>query len=54
MLEWILILIVVAAIAAFLGLGRVSGVALTGAKILVVLALIIGVLALLGIFAEAA
>ena len=54
MLEWILILIVVAAIAAFLGMGRVSGAALSGAKILVVLALIIGVLALLGVFAASA
>ncbi|UWQ18734.1 DUF1328 family protein [Jannaschia sp. M317] len=51
MLSWILILIVVAAIAAFFGMGRVSGAALSGAKILVVLALVIGVLALLGVFA---
>ncbi|WP_371156414.1 DUF1328 domain-containing protein [Jannaschia sp. 2305UL9-9] len=51
MLEWILILIVVAAIAAFLGMGRVTGAALSGAKILVVLALIIGVLSLLGVLA---
>lgn len=50
-LEWIIILIVVAAIAAFLGLGRLSGVALSGAKILVVLALALALLSLLGVFA---
>ena len=32
MLEWILILLAIAAIAALLGFGRISGVALTGAK----------------------
>lgn len=50
-LEWIIILIVVAAIAAFLGLGRLSGVALSRAKILVVLALALALLSLLGVFA---
>ncbi|WP_179378319.1 DUF1328 family protein [Jannaschia marina] len=54
MLEWIIILIVVAAIAAFLGLGRLSGAALSGAKILVVLALALALLSLLGVFAASA
>ena len=53
MLEWILILLVVAAIAAFLGFGRLSGVALSGAKILIVIALMVFLLMLLGVFAIA-
>ncbi|MCL4146944.1 UNVERIFIED_CONTAM: hypothetical protein GTU68_042925 [Idotea baltica] len=53
MLEWILILLVVAAIAAFLGFGRLSGVALSGAKILIVIALVLFLLMLLGVFAIA-
>lgn len=53
MLEWILILLVVAAIAAFLGFGRLSGVALSGAKILIVIALALFLLMLLGVFAIA-
>lgn len=53
MLEWILILLVVAAIAAFLGFGRLSGIALSGAKILIVIALVLFLLMLLGVFAIA-
>ena len=53
MLGWILALLAIAAIAAFLGMGRVSGAALTGAKILIVVVLIIFLLAALGIFAIA-
>ncbi|WP_299650521.1 DUF1328 family protein [uncultured Jannaschia sp.] len=53
MLELILILLAVAAIAAFLGMGRVSGMALTGAKILIVIALVIFLLVVLGIIAIA-
>ena len=53
MLEWILILLVVAAIAAMLGFGRLSGVALSGARILIVVALILFLLMLLGVFAIA-
>ena len=49
MLELILILLAVAAIAAFLGMGRLSGAALTGAKVLIVIALVIFVLVLLGV-----
>ena len=51
MLSWIIILIIVAAIAAFLGMGKLAGVALSGAKLLVLLALVLGILALLGVFA---
>ena len=51
MLNIIIVLIVVAAIAAFLGLGRLSGAALSGAKILVILALGLALLSLLGVFA---
>ena len=53
MLSWILILLAVAAIAALLGFGRLSGAALTGAKILIVIALILFVLVLLGVVAIA-
>ncbi|KAF0676916.1 DUF1328 family protein [Profundibacterium mesophilum] len=51
MLKLILLLLVVAAIAALLGFGRVSGAALTGAKILVGIALAFFALVLLGIVA---
>ena len=54
MIELILILLAVAAIAAVLGFGRLSGVALTGAKILIVIALIVFVLVVLGIIGLAA
>ncbi|MCK0168064.1 DUF1328 domain-containing protein [Jannaschia sp. S6380] len=54
MLELILILLAVAAIAAFLGMGRVSGMALTGAKILIVIALVVFLLIVLGVIAIAA
>ncbi|MFP4238443.1 DUF1328 family protein [Rhodosalinus sp.] len=53
MLEWILILLAIAAIAALLGFGRISGVALTGAKILIVIALIMLLLLALGVVAIA-
>jgi len=51
MLEWILILLAVAAIAAMLGFGRLSGVALSGAKILIVVALVLFLLVALGVIA---
>ena len=51
MIEWILILLAVAALAALLGFGRVSGVALTGAKILIGIVLILFLLVLLGVLA---
>ncbi len=51
MLGWILTLLAIAAIAAILGFGRLSGIALSGAKILIVIALVIFLLMALGIFA---
>lgn len=53
MIELILILLVVAAVAALLGFGRLSGVALTGAKILIVIVLVLFLLVLLGVIAIA-
>ncbi|PVA10136.1 DUF1328 domain-containing protein [Pelagivirga sediminicola] len=53
MLQWILVLLAIAAIAAILGFGRLSGVALSGAKILIVIALIFFLLMLFGIVAIA-
>ena len=49
MIELILILLVVAAVAALLGFGSISGAALTGAKILIGVVLILFLLVLLGI-----
>lgn len=51
MLKWILILLVVAAVASLLGMPMVSGAALTGAKVLIGVVLILFLLLLLGIFA---
>ncbi len=53
MLEWILILLVIAAVAGLLGLNTISGVALTGAKVLIGIVLVIFLLVLLGVFALA-
>ena len=53
MLGWILALLAIAAIAALLGMNRVSGVALTGAKILIVVALVLFALVVLGVIAIA-
>lgn len=53
MLQWILILLVVAAVAGLLGLNAVSGLALTGAKVLIGIALVVFLLVLLGVFAIA-
>ncbi|WP_099827059.1 DUF1328 family protein [Oceaniglobus indicus] len=52
-MELILILLVVAAIAGLLGFNFISGVALTGAKILIGIALVLFLLLLLGVFAIA-
>ena len=49
MLKWILILLAVAAVASLLGLNTISGAALTGAKILIGIVLVIFVLLVLGI-----
>ena len=51
MLEWILILLVVGAIAALLGFNTISGVALTGARILIFVVLILFLLFLFGVLA---
>lgn len=53
MLQWILILLVVAAVAGLLGFGRLSGAAMTSAKLLVGIVLGIFLLAVLGIVAVA-
>ncbi len=53
MLEWILILLAIAAIAAMLGFGRLSGLALSGAKILIIVALVLFLLMALGVIALA-
>jgi uncharacterized membrane protein YtjA (UPF0391 family) len=49
MLELILILLVVAAVAALLGFGSISGAALTGAKVLIGIVLILFLLVLVGV-----
>ena len=53
MLQIILILLIVAAVAALLGFGRVSGAALTGAKFLIGIVLVLFLLVVLGIVAVA-
>ena len=49
----ILILLIVAAVAALLGFGRVSGAALTGAKVLIGIVLVLFLLVVLGVIALA-
>lgn len=51
MLGWIFALLAIAAIAALLGFGRLSGVALSGAKLLIIVALVLFLLMALGVFA---
>lgn len=51
MLEWILILLAVAAVAALLGFNSISGIALTGAKLLIGIALVLFLLVLFGVIA---
>ncbi len=51
MLEWILILLIVGAVAGLLGLNTLAGAALTGAKILIGIVLVLFLLAVLGIIA---
>ncbi|WP_102109517.1 DUF1328 family protein [Oceaniglobus roseus] len=53
MLKLILILLVVAAVASLLGFNFISGAALTGAKFLIGVALVLFLLVLLGIVAIA-
>ena len=49
MLQWILILLVVAAVTGLLGFGRLSGLAFTAAKLLIAIVLILFLLVLLGV-----
>jgi uncharacterized membrane protein YtjA (UPF0391 family) len=51
MLKWILILLAVAAIASLFGMPRLAGAAATGAQVLIVVALILFILLLFGVFA---
>ncbi|MEM9733297.1 MAG: DUF1328 domain-containing protein [Pseudomonadota bacterium] len=53
MFKWILILLVVAAVAGLLGFNRLSGAAMTGAKFLIGIVLVLFLLAILGIIAIA-
>jgi uncharacterized membrane protein YtjA (UPF0391 family) len=53
MIKWILILLVVAAVASLLGFNSLAGAAATGAKILIAIALIVFLLVILGIIAVA-
>ena len=54
MIEWILILAIIAAIAGLLGFPKIAGAAWTGATILAVIVLVIvGLLLLLGILVAA-
>lgn len=53
MIKWIIILLIVAAVASLLGLNTLSGAAMTGAKILIGILLVLFLLVLLGIVAIA-
>lgn len=53
MIKWIIILLVVAAVASLLGLHTLSGAAMTGAKVLIAIVLILFLLVILGIVAIA-
>jgi uncharacterized membrane protein YtjA (UPF0391 family) len=53
MLQWILVLLVIAAVAGLLGLNAVSGLALTGAKVLIGIVLVLFLLVLFGVLALA-
>ena len=53
MLEWILILLAVAAVAGLLGFGKLSGLALSGAKLLILVVLVLFLLVLFEIIAIA-
>ena len=53
MIKWILILLVAAAVLGLLGFGRLSGIALSGAKLLIGIVLVLFLLALFGIIAIA-
>lgn len=50
MLKWILILLIVAAVASLLGFNSLAGVAATGARVLIGIVLVLFLLVLLGVF----
>lgn len=51
MIKWILILLIVAAVASLLGFPMLAGAAATGARILIGIVLILFLLVVLGLFA---
>ncbi|KFB08782.1 MULTISPECIES: DUF1328 family protein [Nitratireductor] len=53
MIKWILILLIIAAVAGLLGMNSVAGAAMTGVKILIGIVLVLFLLAVLGIVAIA-
>ncbi|MAW89028.1 MAG: DUF1328 domain-containing protein [Phyllobacteriaceae bacterium] len=53
MIKWIIILLIVAAVASLLGFNTLSGAALTGAKLLIGVLLVLFLLVILGIVAIA-
>ena len=53
MLKWIVILLIVAAVASLLGFSSISGAAMTGAKLLIGILLILFLLVILGVVAIA-
>lgn len=50
MLKWILILLIVAAVASLLGFPALAGAAATGARLLIGIVLVLFLLMLLGVF----
>jgi uncharacterized membrane protein YtjA (UPF0391 family) len=53
MIKWILILLVIAAVASLLGFGRLAGAAAAGAQILIGIVLILFLLVIFGVIAIA-
>ena len=53
MLKWIIILLIVAAVASLLGFTRLAGAAATGARLLIGIVLVIFLLVVLGVIAIA-
>lgn len=53
MIKWIIILLIVAAVASLLGFNTLSGAALTGAKLLIGILLVLFLLVILGLVAIA-
>jgi uncharacterized membrane protein YtjA (UPF0391 family) len=53
MIKWILILLVVAAVASLLGFHTLAGAAATGARVLIAIVLILFLLVILGVIAIA-